>query len=233
MQKLLVYKSSLLVNATGTISIGESRLFDLILGKMHQDLEIDSETDYQIYVDDFAERFNLEKDWAYKEIKESFRGLMNKSFTIPAIVINGEELPETKIESNWLQHIAYNDKERFVRVRFTTTTAKLVSNLDKSKGYLVFDLEDKKFLSSTYHAKIFDLLKNNAFKRKFIITVLELRRILDIEYKYKNFSQFREKILEPAIEAINATTRLRVSWEPNKGTRQIQNITFIILELQK
>lgn len=229
MQKLVVYKAKDLVIAKGDLEILQGRLFDFILGKMNQELEIDSTVEYEINVSDFAERFNLDPSWAYQELKEGFSGLMEKTFTVPALMVNDEERPETAIKSNWLQHIAYNDKERFLRVRFTDTVAKLVSKLDKSKGFLKFDLDDKKFLSSFYHTKLYDLLRSNLFKTTYKITLLELKRILDIEYKYKTFGQFRESILEPALEAINSTTDIRVSYKVDKlGTRAVQELIFNI-----
>ena len=229
MGKLVVYKGKGLVEngREGEMEITEFRLLDLILGKINQTEEIDPNAIYEINISDYAERFDLESGQAYRDVKDKFDKLMGKYYTIPEKLINEDAAPEDMVKSHWLQSIFYNDKEQTLSVQFTETTGKLVSNITSSGGFLKFDLENKKYLSSAYHSKLYEILKNQAFKKSWRVPVEKVKENLGLVGKYKNFGQFRESILEPALEMINSTTDLSVTWiGDKKGGNKVLDLVF-------
>lgn len=59
-----------------------------------------------------------------------------------------------------------------------------------------------------------------------VIPVKDLREKLGILTKYPKFSDFRRRVILPAIKIINAKTDIQVTWEPIKKGRTIEAISF-------
>lgn len=56
----------------------------------------------------------------------------------------------------------------------------------------------------------------------------DLRTYLSIADKYKDYRDFKKRVIEPAVEEVNQYTDLNIKWEPYKQGRSYVAITFYI-----
>lgn len=96
--------------------------------------------------------------------------------------------------------------------------------------YTYLEIQTLLTFSSIYSIRIFNLLKQYK-QRKKTFYVDELKEMLLITDKYKNFSDFKRFVIEPAIKDINEHSTLKVSYETDgsKG-KKVTKITFNCIE---
>jgi len=229
MQKCEVYKSFFLSKSIYNLTKNEHQLFDLVLGRMNQTISINPSIDYRIPVEDYAERFNLTLEYAYKEIKEACSSLTKKTYIVKTRAFNPTAPIEHETEANWIDRITYNKAENLIMVKFTETTALLVSNLDKEKGFLKYNLENKHKLGNIYSIRFYELFKNWLVAGWVTYTIEDLKTWLMLEERYGLYGHFKANILLPAIEDINKNTDITVGVEKEfKEGRRVVKIKFVV-----
>lgn len=99
-----------------------------------------------------------------------------------------------------------------------------------TERYTYLEIQTLLTFSSIYSIRIFNLLKQYKLKRK-TYSVEKLKEMLLITDKYKNFSDFKRYVIEPAIKDINEHSTMKVSYETN-GTKgkKVTEITFTCVD---
>ena len=81
-----------------------------------------------------------------------------------------------------------------------------------TERYTYLEIQTLLSFSSIYSIRIFNLLKQYKQKKK-TYNVEKLKEMLLITDKYKNFSDFKRYVIEPAIKDINEHSTMKVSYE--------------------
>lgn len=104
----------------------------------------------------------------------------------------------------------------------------------KSK-YGRMQFEPVKKFTSTYAFRLYELLQNYSYQGKREIQLEDLRYKLGIydEEKYKRYTDFNKRILQPSIELINTHTDINVEYESKRYGRSIGSIKFYISKNNK
>ena len=99
-----------------------------------------------------------------------------------------------------------------------------------TERYTYLEIQTLLTFSSIYSIRIFNLLKQYKLKKK-TYSVDKLKEMLLITDKYKNFSDFKRYVIEPAIKDINEHSTMKVSYETNgmKG-KKVTEITFTCVD---
>ena len=99
-----------------------------------------------------------------------------------------------------------------------------------TERYTYLEIQTLLSFSSIYSIRIFNLLKQYKQKKK-TYNVEKLKEMLLITDKYKNFSDFKRYVIEPAIKDINEHSTMKVSYETDgaKG-KKVTEITFICVD---
>lgn len=99
-----------------------------------------------------------------------------------------------------------------------------------TERYTYLEIQTLLTFSSIYSIRIFNLLKQFKQKSK-SFNIDELKEMLLITNKYKNFSDFKRFVIDPAVKDINEHSTLKVSYETDgvKG-RKVNTITFTCYE---
>lgn len=99
-----------------------------------------------------------------------------------------------------------------------------------TERYTYLEIQTLLTFSSIYSIRIFNLLKQYKLKKK-TYSVDKLKEMLLITDKYKNFSDFKRYVIEPAIKDINEHSTMKVSYETN-GTKgkKVTEITFTCVD---
>lgn len=106
--------------------------------------------------------------------------------------------------------------------------------LNLKAQFTAYNLYDYLKLPSIYSQRIFEILKSWSNMPEFVISILELHKILETPESFrKDFRNFRIRVLEKAYKDIHKKTSLRFEWEPVKTGRSVGAIRFLFASGQK
>lgn len=115
-----------------------------------------------------------------------------------------------------------------IELIFDPKLIKYFTGLTEKYSYL--EIQTLLAFSSIYSIRIFNLLKQYKTKKK-TFNIDKLKEMLLITDKYKNFSDFKRYVIEPAVKDINEHSTMKVSYETDgaKG-KKVTEITFTCVE---
>lgn len=224
-KNLVVRQSNELIQASYKIaSIGEGRLIRMLIAQITPN-DDDFKT-YRIGITDFARFFGLSKEnkSVYELIKKSADELAGRRIML--------EKDGSWLRLNWLSYAQYKKGSGFIEVRFDKALKPYLLGL---KSYFTqYELEKIINFKSGYSMRIFELLKmeqfkadkNGCFSRNFEYD--EFRGFLGVEKdEYREFSDFRKRVIESSIKDINANPDIRITQvDYPKTGRKISHIVF-------
>ncbi len=140
---------------------------------------------------------------------------------------------EAGTESNvrYIDRVIMQRRNGRVTIRLDDMLRPYLLNL--ASNYTQFSLHNILCMKSKYGVMLYQLLKSYAFKGprlKFNIEDLKCR--LDC-LTYANFTNFKQKVINPALKDINNYTDLQVSAEYVKTGRSFTDIIFTMRDLDK
>ena len=83
-------------------------------------------------------------------------------------------------------------------------------------------------MKSQYSIRLYEILKSVAGKELWYFDIENLKKIFMCEEKYDRVNNFKQRIIEPAIEEINNKTDLNVTYEYLNEGKKIVGIEFHI-----
>lgn len=104
--------------------------------------------------------------------------------------------------------------------------------LNLKENYTQFPLDNIIKMKSKYGIALYEILKSYAYKLKLTIEIDILKEKLDC-VNYTDNSNFKKKVINPALNDINTYTDLKVYIEYKKEGKQIKYIVFYIEDLSK
>lgn len=98
--------------------------------------------------------------------------------------------------------------------------------------YTFLEIQTLLSFSSVYSIRIFNLLKQFPKNRKRTFSVEELKEMLFIQDKYKNFTDLKRYVLDPAVKDINAVSTMQVTYDSDaKRGKKATQVTFFYKEI--
>lgn len=102
-----------------------------------------------------------------------------------------------------------------------------------SRNYTKIPLHDIIKMKSKYGIMLYELLRSYAYTGERIpFSIEDLKNRLDC-LSYENFSNFKKKVIVPALKDINTYSELSVDVEYYKTGRQYTDIVFLVRDLSK
>lgn len=130
----------------------------------------------------------------------------------------------------WLSKVWTNKRSGIVKIRLDEDLAPYLFDLgQRFTQYLLYNILAMK---SAFSVRIYELMKSYAFQSAKTFDLNELKYLLMVENvtSYKNFKDFRRKVLEPAQREINDLTDIDIFFEPIKKGRKVVKIKFKIVQ---
>lgn len=226
----MVIKSNQLITASYYLSLSEIRLLDLALAELTDYEECEKHLtlmpDFvEVTAEQYAETYNVSSDMAYKALREASEQLFKRYFSYQ---VQSEMYPSHKEirKARWVQEIGYIKGEAVVTLSFTKALIELAGKLKGS--FSRYHLEQKAPLTSIYAHRLYEMmLQWRNSKNVPSISYFELRNRFEIpEEDYKRISNFKARVLDPAIKQINELTDIIVSYEQYKKGRKVEGFIF-------
>ncbi|WP_240377289.1 replication initiation protein [Bacillus piscicola] len=209
-----IVKSNKLNEALFNLSSIEYKLVLYIASKIKK-ADKDFKT-YKIPVREFTQAIGVKGNAYHKEIENISEEIMSKP--IKFVDEEGFQI------SNWFSYIRYRRNDGYIEVRFDANLKPYLLNLEGN--FLQYTFRQISSLKSTHSIRMFELIKQYLVIGHRIIDLEDLRKMLDVEDKYKRYSNFKQRILLRAIDEIKGKTDLRFEVEEIKKGRSVQKIKF-------
>lgn len=220
----LVVKDNSLINASYNLEVAEQRLILLAIVQARSTGQgITSDSKLNIKASDYSERFNVTNETAYEALKSAVNNLFNRQFSFKE---QTDENKEIVVKSRWVSRIAYIDAKGMLQITFAPDVVPLIIRLEQH--FTSYQLKQVQQLTSKYAIRLYEILiawKN--IGKTPILEMSDLRFKLGIEdSEYKRMSDFKARVLEPAIKQINEFTDIKAEYVQHKSGRTITGFEF-------
>ncbi len=228
---MLIVKDNALINASYNLELVEQRLVLLaIIEARENGRGINANDPLTIHASTYIQTFNVEKHSAYMSLKEACKNLFARQFSYEEMNENGNL---THYTSRWVSKIGYTKNEATVKIIFAPDVVPLITRLEEH--FTSYELEQVAQLQSKYSTRLYEILIAwRSTGKTPIITIDEFRNQIGIlESEYKIISNFKLRVLEPAIKQINEHTDITVTYEQHKKGRTITGFSFRFKQKQQ
>lgn len=225
MKKGLVVKDTVLINASYNLETTEQRLIMLAIMRAREKGEsITTSSKLEIHAHSYAQLFGVSLDAAYKALKEAVNNLFNRQFSYTQAHKNTGKIG--LVRSRWVSRIFYVDDLGLLEITFAPDVVPLVTQLERR--FTSYQVEQVANLTSKYAIRIYELLIAWRDTGKVsTIALCDFRNRLGVEdNEYLAMSDFKRRVLDPAIKQINENTDITVKYEQQKSGRKITGFSF-------
>ena len=170
---------------------------------------------------DLANVINADHTNMYAIAKKMVNALLKRSIEFCYIDKQGKRAFKG---SNFFNNITYVNNI----FEFEINYAVLIYFIDLKKYFTQINLKYITTLHSTYAIKLYKLLKQYQSIKERTFTVEQLRNFLCLEQKHKQFSDMRKYAIDVAVNQINQSTDISISYEEQKHGRITDKIIFQI-----
>ena len=234
MKNELIVKDNALINASYNLELTEQRLILLaIMSARESGLGITADSTIEIHAKEYADRFNVTIDAAYKALKEAANTLFERKFYYIKQVHDYPQLKIYMFKSRWVSRIAYADDFATLAITFAPDVVPLITRLEERFTYYQFKQIAQ--LTSKYAIRLYELLIAwREIGKMPLIELSDFRKKIGVEPdEYQRMELFKRRVLEPAIKQINGHTDITVSYDQHKKGRTISGFSFRFKQKQQ
>lgn len=220
-----VVQSNELIEAAYSLTVDEMRL--ILLASSKVDSRRSNVGQITIYPDEFSKAFNLPKKHVYDNLRKSVSQIMRK----PVVFFEDGE----RIERAWLIENRYKSDPTdgtYITIQFSPLIEPYL--FDLKEKFTVVDLEKAAKLNTPFSFRLYQWLvkaKNLRLNKDGCSIAVEL----EIEWmkeqsgnkgSYPQWRDYKERVIQPAVDQINSKTDISVIWKPIKQGRKVSSIQF-------
>jgi len=218
--ELKVFQSNAYTQSKQTFNLNEKRVMQFIIAKIQP-----TDTEFKRYEIPIVEI----ADMAKISTKNMYPFAKNLMYEMVTKFIMLEDKENDHIRAfNYFTELEY--QSGVITVELNRNIHQLFLNIKKNKTHFTaYELTEFMTLSSVHAQRIYELLKqySKSRQRSREIDLLELKKMMNIENKYKLYSDFRKVVLEYAHKHIEEHTNLRFKWKGiTKRGRKVVAIKF-------
>lgn len=222
----VVKRDDMIQHARFSLSIQEQRCVLYAISKIKP--EDTAFTEYTFELKDFYALCGIE-DQSYTRLKQTLKGLSDKSWWA---VIDDKG---TESLLRWFSTLRTNKRSGRVTVKFHEDMMPYLLQLatqarEQGAFYTQYGLKYVLPMRGQYSPRLYELLKSyQKNNREWFFDTDEIKRVLDCQ-SYKNFNDFRKRVLDPAVEEINNFTDLNVAYDTERSGRggKVTRVIFFL-----
>lgn len=224
---LLVTKSNSLINARYSLTLNEQRALLCCIAQIDSRPfaePISDRTRFVINARDFATVCGISNDQAYRDLRMSAKRLMRR-----VLIIKNPDASRTDIEEreiHWIRKADYIKKGAAVELYLSEDILPYISQL---QGFFrSYKLKYLAPMKSSYGIRLYELVSQWRDSRNSMeFEIDDLRRLFELENKYKNSKDFRRNVIDPAVDDINSFTDIELKYTIRKTNGAVSHLNFI------
>lgn len=221
----LIVKGNALIEASYTLGLAEQRLILLAIIEARETGQgIDSNSLLRVHAHAYAEQFSIDKNNSYEVIKDASKGLFDRYVTYHDK--NPKNGNDRSFHCRWVDKIGYEKANGTVYMRFTSDVVPLITRLEEQ--FTSYEIEQVATLDSSYAIRLYELIiKWRSIGKTPTFELKKFRQQIGVEdTQYKTMSNFKSRVLDPAMSQINEHTDINVTYEQKKEGRSIVGFGF-------
>lgn len=219
-EKYLVTKSNYLINAKYMLTLEQQRIIRALVSLIQPD-----DNDFKnitIKVTEFMKLINVKSNKKYEDLKRATKKLVSKLILINYI----EDGKWVQLQTTWLASAKYKDGK--IDFEFSTQLKPYLIGL--KEFFTTYQLINVLSLKSQYSVRIYEILKSYQRKKKYEVSLDELRDKFELGDKYKKFSDFRKKVLDYPQAELKEKTDISYTYDVIKTNSSNISIRFNITQ---
>lgn len=128
----------------------------------------------------------------------------------------------------------YDDELNSFKIECSQRVYDLLMTYMNTGGYTPINLKVYVSLNNPNSQRLYDLLRLWSNTKNLIsYDVEEMKELLMLENKYNKYSDFKKRVITPAVKELNNTNMFDISFIENKKGRKVDSITFDVKDLDK
>lgn len=212
-----------LVNGKYSLSLLEMKMVMALaahINKNADDFEMCS-----VRVRELGAYMGLSEDKCYQSIKATAKKLLSRSLFFEWYKTTNSR-KKSWLGSSWFDYIFYDDEDSTVEFRFATMIKPML--LQIREAYAQLECKPLMAFKCMYSNRFLLYVVEWEKIQPHTIKIEDLRELLQLGKKYKQFGELRTYVIEPAVREINALTEYEVTAEPVKRGRRYDSYNFYI-----
>lgn len=222
--KKLIVKDNSLIDASFNLTLVEQRIMLLAIVSARELSNLTPESQIEIKVKDYMSQYSVSDATAYETIKDASDILFNRQFSYMDRYKNNDAISKAR----WVNKITYVKDLGEIVLHLSSEVIELISRLESQ--FTKYMLDQVSGFKSKYSIRLYELvLKWSAVGKTEKYEIEELRKKLGVlENEYKQYSDFKKRVLEVAVNEINIQTDIKLSVDFLKTSRAVTHLQFKI-----
>ena len=212
----VVTKSNILIEANYKLTITEQKIVLFLVSKIRKD-DDDFKT-YTLPIKQFYELLGYKGNPKYSEMKKITKNLIGK-------VVEIKEEKKLK-QMSWLSYVEYNENDGSVNLSFDPRLKPYLLQLKRE--FTSYKLKNVMELKSGYSIRIYEILKKWQTIKEIEIPLKELRKMVGATDTYREYHNFKKRVLTTAQNEIEEKTDISFDYEEIKKGKRVVSIRFMI-----
>ncbi|TDB58537.1 replication initiation protein [Arundinibacter roseus] len=214
-------KTNPIINARFDITAVQLKVFLKIIASIDQSL--DDIPEIKLSVKEITKFIGSGSKNIHTYLQEELSKLRKKD-------INYED-ENIRLESNFINTIVYHKKEGYFTFEIPSKIKPFI--LQIKENFTVIDIRNIMHLDSVYSIRFYEFCKEYERFKGFEYELEELKRIFGIENKYKNYYDFKLKVLNQARNELIKNSELYFDYEEVKAGKKVIKLRFKIRKNKK
>lgn len=222
--KVLITKDNSLTNASYNLDLVEQRLILLAIVEARESGKgVNANDPLTVHAESYIKQFDVHRNTAYQALKDACDDLFARQFSYQEINKNGGL---EHVKSRWVSEIRYIDADASVKFIFAPAVVPLITRLEEQ--FTSYELEQVAPLQSKYAVRLYEILIAwRSVGKTPIFEIEDFRNKIGVcVSEYKTLWNFKQRVLELAIEQINEHTDITATYEQHKRGRTITGFSF-------
>ena len=231
----VVWQSNQLAEARYELSPREQKLVLYVISMIEP--EDEDFKRYVVNVADFAKLAKLSKNELYRELRDLAENLKSKVLVVPNH-FDAETGKHVDLVTSWFSDafITANGQGYFA-VEISRNLKPYL--LKVKREFFRFQLQQVMQMRSAYAIRLYQFAKRWEFKRRFTVSVVELRGIMGalhpagrgkVKAALANYADFKRRAVQPAVAEINAKTDVFLGFTEVKaqGSKAVEALVITV-----
>ena len=192
----------------------------------------DIETTTRVFrLQDYLDLLGL-KQIKMKNLKDNLSGLISIQIVVPL-----DNYKKGFLITNLFESAVVEEDEAYgwlIKMKCSETAQKILFDI-KDINYIKYILRNTIFMSSSYSMLLYQYLRYNLFRGKWLVPVNELRdnHLRATSSTYTDFMRFNEMILKPCVDEVNKKSDIKVKYKTVFVNGRVQSIEFTATEKEE
>ncbi len=224
--KKLVVSSNDLVHAKYTFSLWQKRVFVYMVSEINSfdDVEFPIQ---KIYIKDLMNFFKVKNKDDYNVIQRIPEQLYAMSMKMSYRSDKGyKRWREVRILSQFTHPEDKEEDNAYIELKFNDDLKPHL--LDLKQLFSQYDIQNIIYLRSVYSFKMYEWIKANAYLGKWEVSLQDIKEMLDVEHKYKNYGSFKLKVLNQAQKDLNECCDVTFTYTEAGVGKRVERLFFTI-----